>query len=74
MNLNSSLCLLPLSFWHLHAVRDPNVGDQRPTIDLLDVPLDKADELVRIARDPARLQRARQGPGESPTQGGDEMV
>lgn len=66
MHLYGSLSLHPLPLRHLHPIRDTNARDQWPTIHLFDVPLDKAGQLIRVARDPARLQRARQGPGESP--------
>jgi hypothetical protein len=69
-----ALGLGPLALRDLAPVVDANRRDERDTVDVLDDALDVGDQIVRRALDPARIQRATQGAGESAGNRHDEMV
>lgn len=58
----------------LEPIADTNPLDDEDAILDLDVPLDIRKKAALISGNPARLQRATQGAGQSPGRGGDDVV
>jgi hypothetical protein len=74
MELQCPLGDLPVAFRNLQMVLDANRGDERSAINVLDVAFDFAPELLRMAWNSARFQRAAKRPSQSASDGSDEMI